>query len=100
MMEVFTFFPTTVWSTQCSLDNEKFLKLIKDFQRKNENSESSNNIQPQLNNLINSLSSTILSSLSSAIQNPDNSGNTISAEYSVIFPSHNNNNNNNNNINN
>ena len=42
MMEVFTFFPTTVWSTQCSLDNEKFLKLIKDFQRKNENSESSN----------------------------------------------------------
>ena len=42
------------------------------------------------NNLINSLSATILSSLTSAIQNPDNSGNAISAEYSLVFPRNNN----------
>ena len=35
-MESITFFPTTVWSTQCNLDNEKFFKLVKDFQQKTE----------------------------------------------------------------
>lgn len=49
----------------------------------------SNNTPSEINNLINTLSSSILSSLSSAIQNPDNSGNTISAEYSVVFPRNN-----------
>ena len=54
------------------------------------NLEPSDNTQPELNNLINSLSATILSSLTSAIQNPDNSGNAISAEYSLVFPRNNN----------
>ena len=41
-METLTFFPTIVWSTQCSLDNEKYFKLVKDFQQKTDISYSSN----------------------------------------------------------
>ena len=41
-METLTFFPTIVWSTQCSLDNEKYFKLVKDFQEKTDISYSSN----------------------------------------------------------
>ncbi len=37
-------------------------------------------------NAINQLSTAMLSSLSSALANPDNSGNTISAEYSLFVP--------------
>ena len=37
-------------------------------------------------NAINQLSNAMLSSLTSAINNPDNSGNTIAAEYSVFIP--------------
>ena len=37
-------------------------------------------------NAINQLSNAMISSLSSALSNPDNSGNTISAEYSLFVP--------------
>ena len=37
-------------------------------------------------NAINQLSNAMISSLSSALSNPDNSGNTISAEYSLYVP--------------
>ena len=37
-------------------------------------------------NAINQLSNAMISSLSSALSNPDNSGNTISAEYSLFLP--------------
>ena len=37
-------------------------------------------------NAINQLSNAMLSSLTTAINNPDNSGNTIAAEYSVFIP--------------
>ena len=41
-MESITFFPTTVWSTQCNLDNEKFFKLVKEFQQKTDITKASN----------------------------------------------------------
>jgi hypothetical protein len=45
------------------------------------------NIDPtNFDNAINQLSTAMLSSLTSAINNPDNSGNTIAAEYSVFIP--------------
>ena len=39
-----------------------------------------------INDAVNQLSNAMLSSISTAISNPDNSGNTISAEYSVYLP--------------
>jgi len=55
-----------------------------------------NTIEPQTFNLnftdnniteaINEISSVMMSSLNSALSNPDNSGNTISAEYSLFVP--------------
>lgn len=45
------------------------------------------NIDPNnFDSAINQLSNAMLSSLTSAINNPDNSGNTIAAEYSVFIP--------------
>jgi len=45
------------------------------------------NIDPNnFDTAINQLSNAMLSSLTSAINNPDNSGNTIAAEYSVFIP--------------
>jgi len=39
-----------------------------------------------LNNVINNLANTMVSSLTTAINNADNSGNTVSTEYSILFP--------------
>ena len=45
------------------------------------------NIDPNnFDTAINQLSNAMLSSLTNAINNPDNSGNTIAAEYSVFIP--------------
>ena len=39
-----------------------------------------------LNSAVNQISTAMLSSLSSALTNPDNSGNVIAAEYSLFMP--------------
>ena len=39
-----------------------------------------------INNAVNQLSNAMISSLSTAMANPDNSGNTIAAEYSLFLP--------------
>jgi len=42
--------------------------------------------QQEFNNVVNTMSTALISSLNSALQNPDNSGNSIAAEYSLFFP--------------
>ena len=42
---------------------------------------------PQFREVINTMSSALLTNLTTAMQNPDNSGNRIAAEYSLLFPS-------------
>ena len=42
---------------------------------------------PQFRDIINTMSSALLTNLTTAMQNPDNSGNRIAAEYSLLFPS-------------
>ena len=53
------------------------------FNLGNTNTDLSNNIFTQA---VNELSSVMLTGLSSALQNPDLSGNSITAEYSLFFP--------------
>ena len=80
--------PTSLYRTSSFFDTD----LSRNFPEFN----FTNTIEPQTFNLnltdnniteaINEISSVMMSSLNSALSNPDNSGNTISAEYSLFVP--------------